>query len=691
MTVPDTQKKFSLMYLSSFFSFLIAAALYILLLKTLPISDQVSYVEDLLPYYKPYIVTHTPPLTLYYLAIIFIPITSVVLFSLIFKILQKVGKKREIFIAFLSVIAFVLPILSFILILSAGLSSISASRYVFEITPIIFTKIFIGLFFSGLFFLSLLYLFPHICRLFSRITDKYGLGKLIINFVIIALIILTLSDRIMNEKYLFVNHPRQYVHSVVYISPIYDILSGKVILVDTDSQYGIFINYLPSLIFKYITPLSFTSFFYLLVLYGIIYYIIAYLLFKIRLQNSIWVFLGIITLFSFHFYSNIDRYALPMMFPIRTLLDLPFFLLLIIFGRRQSKRGNLLLSIFVAFSLFYNFEIGFPILAAYFFFLLLYGLKENHFRSISNIFYFLFKHLLFVMASVLLIGLVYSLYAKFTTGYFPDWPRSFFYLMNLSRSTTIDKPNYLFIIPLCIYLTILIRSIILLSQKRANFFPIWESSLSVYGLLILTNFISRGYILNLVSVVVPAIILGMILFRDIYLSVKNTDNHSNFAIKFLLFAPFMIFGFFVIFSLIYYPYRLATNNRYEYWIGDKEYSAKLYSQIEQAADVIKAHQAHTKKVVILSFVDTLLAMKAGKINIIPFSTSQNVITNGQEDLVLRSITSLKPQYIYADKKDSWLINIYPHIYQYLENNYQIMDSGQLIDIWKSNKLNAFTR
>ena len=478
----------------------------------------------------------------------------------------------------------------------------------------------------------------------------------------------------MDDKNVFIERTFQYVHSAVFIGPVHDILNGKVILVNTDSQYGILINYLPALIFKLVSPfmsLSFTSFFYLMIVYGIIYYIIAFILLKYRFHSPLWALIGLVTLFSLHFYLSLDRYIRPMVFPIRYLLDMPFFLILFSYSKGKTIKKSLVISIYLALAILYNYETGISLSVAFVFYEFLEScryspnLKTALKKSVITI--------IVLLSALLLTGSGYSIYAKYITGSFPDWSRALFYIRIFGLGFIASNSSLIgfYLFPLAIYLIFLTKILYSLFQKIYSDNFSWNGALTAYGLLIYIYYIERSYVLNVPVLSIPAIILGIILFKELYS-------------KYRLFCPYLALGSFIVFSFIFYAYRFTNNYKFEYWKGDLSQSEAIYNKINDSAKTINYYQPSDKAVAVLSYVDTLLLLKAGKTNSLPYSATQNIFTASQVDNILKNIKTASPRYLFADF-DPWLeINIYPSVFEYIHDNYRLVESIGIINVWEKN-------
>lgn len=639
-------------YLFYFYSFCISIVLYLFVIKFIPV-PQTPPPHDLLPFYAPYILPQSHKLLAYILAVIIIPSLTIFFNHLAHRYL-----KISNFLAYFSV-ALSSCVLLFILYKS-NVFSFNFSPFFIVLTIIAF-----------IYFLYW-YFHPHNFRIrFPKIIPLF----------ILALILITVFDRTMDEKDIFIGRTFQYVHSAVFIAPIFDILNGKVLLVDAVAQYGLLLNYIPSIIFKLI-PLTFTNFFYLMIAYAALYYLAIALLLKKIFSSTGWALIGLITLFSLHFYQTTDRFLRPMFFPIRYMLDMPFFLLLLFSdGKRRILR--FLLPIYLSFAVFYNYETGTSLIIAYLLYKFLYTFTGSEITSLPKKIIYMSKHVLGILFSLFILATLYSAYALVATGKLPDF-RFAIYYVSLYGSGFIASNGpqisfYLF--TLIIYFVVIIRTFIKLSQKKLDRQNIFYASVAAYGLCLFIYYVERSFPPNLSAISIPAIILGVGLFEEIT-QIRLSGRNDSSIEKIALFPGYIFLGGFILFAILYYPFRLATNYNFPYWQGDRTASQKLYDRLTDSASVINKYEPRVKSAAIISFYDTFIELASKKTNSLPYTSYQNVFTVSQAQEVLKYISTAKPKYIYSNSEGWPETAVYPAVFDFIRKNYRIVESRQLLDVWE---------
>ncbi|OGG20011.1 hypothetical protein A3D03_06245 [Candidatus Gottesmanbacteria bacterium RIFCSPHIGHO2_02_FULL_40_13] len=723
--------KFFFCYLRFFYSFLIAVVFTILIFSLLQIKPSpVSNLTDIIPEYRTSFVPQNYKLVYYGVAVVSIPLITVILYIISGILMQKYSKLKRFIFAPLSLLSITILLTGFYLILYYGLATIKGYYYIFKLDPVIYHPLHIFAFLFGIFLFFLIYFsrrkMPFISSTLHAVYNYLPL-------IAIILIIITLFDRFIDEKYFYVGYLEAYLHTAPFLGPINDILMGKVILVDANSQYGLFLPYFSALVFRFI-PLSIANFFYLMVIYGIIYYIFAYLILKLSTKSNLWALVGLMVMFTLHFYSTFDRFTRPQVFPLRYLMDLPFFFLLLRYDIKERKWLEYFLPFFAGLAFFYNFEAGTSIIISYLAYKSLRSLFYHKDKSLNFKVLYIIKSFFSLIFYILTLGLLYSLYALLKSGQFPDWTALLFYIRIFSKGFGGDGSPPLIglhLLTLAIYLIVLIKSYLsyineapLLAscdmvssdstelksaeaptyvgekvdkwKERNN---LWQISFAVYGLLIYIYYIKSPYILSLAIVSIPAIILMVNLFRELFnFSIKNRDSHAFSLSRLTIFTPYLILSSIVTFSFTVYFARLIVNHNHPYWgrsEADRIPSEKIYNGIITASSYIQNRDKSYGKIVILSYYDAIILIKSGKTNALPISNSQLILTISQDVKLLEYLKKLDPPVVYADTDTvsfSYYADrvvqdrLFPLMFDYLRENYRRTGTYGFIDVWEKNSI-----
>ncbi len=692
--------KFFYYYLRFFYSFLIAVVFTILIFSQLHINPApVSGLEDIVPAYRTNFIPQSYKLVYYSIVAVGIPFITILLFISSRRLIQKIIRLKRFFLIPLSLLSIEILSMSYYLILYYGRAIINEYYYIFKLDPIIFHPLQITAFLIGTFFFISLYFNRRLHPILSSaLRTIYNYLPL----VSIILIVITLFDRIIDEKYYFTGYPGAYLHTAPFIGSINDILMGKVILVDAYSQYGLLLPYFFAWIFKLI-PLSIPNFFYLMVVVGIIYYVFAYLELKIFTKSNVWALIGLIVMFTLHFYSTFDRYTRPQVFPLRYLMDLPFFFLLLLYDNTPKKWLGYFLPFLAAVAFFYNLEAGTSIIISYLVYKSLHDFWLGKDNSLIVKGFNIFKSVLTIIIYIIILGFLYSLYAKFVSGKYPDWSSLMFYIRIFSKGFAGGDPPPvigLHLITLAIYLIVLIKSCLSYIYKWNENNALWKISFAVYGLMIYMYYVKSPYILNLAIVSIPAIILMVNLFQELFhFSLKNRDSHAFSLSRLTIFAPYLILCSIVTFSITVYFFRIIVNHEHQYWPSieaDRYASEKIFNGINDASAYIKKRETSNNKVTVLSYYDAIILIKSGKTNALPLSNSQLVLTISQDVNLLQNLKKLNPQTVYTDTDALAYISyeansaakdkFFPLIFDYLQKNYRRSGTYGFLDVWEKSRI-----
>jgi len=233
-------------------------------------------------------------------------------------------------------------------------------------------------------------------------------------------------------------------------------------------------------------------------------------------------------------------------------------------------------------------------------------------------------------------------------------------------------------------------------KERNN---LWQISFAVYGLLIYIYYIKSPYILSLAIVSIPAIILMVNLFRELFnFSIKNRDSHAFSLSRLTIFTPYLILSSIVTFSFTVYFARLIVNHNHPYWgrsEADRIPSEKIYNGIITASSYIQNRDKSYGKIVILSYYDAIILIKSGKTNALPISNSQLILTISQDVKLLEYLKKLDPPVVYADTDTvsfSYYADrvvqdrLFPLMFDYLRENYRRTGTYGFIDVWEKNSI-----
>jgi hypothetical protein len=676
-------------YLSYFYSICIGVGICILILNNLHIPQgSTEGFSDILPFWS--VVPQQGKIIKYGISLNSIILGAWWSYFVIEKILNsKIG---SFFISFLSFISTGILVSFYVLILQSGYTYIRSFSPVVEISPIILNPLFISILCVLLFSLCIIYFIkiPAIKSIFKiNYIKKYQILLFILS---IFLIFFTLFDRTFKETNLFIPILEQYSHTIPVIAPIYEVLHGKTLLVNADSQYGLLLVYLLAIPFKLFLPLTFEVFFYLMIFFGIMYVCIGILLLRKRLNNMIWAFSGLFCFFTFFFYSQTGRYTRPMVFPLRFLFDLPFFLLLLYVPPMQKGFIRFVYPLYITIAFFYNYETGISLAASYLACITIQSILSK--GSIMNKISFVVSQISLLFVGVCSFVLLYSIFTKITTNTFPDWAFALFYvrIFSLGYNAGGEGPMLgLHLLPLFIYIIVITRLLVGIIHKRVSAQSSWDASLAVYGLATHIYYLKSPYIPNLPKISLPAVILFIILSKEMWDNRMHFESPKISLAKITFFAPFLVLSSMYVFSILFSIIRISINHRTEYWYPNAG-SGPLYTynDLRSSADLIQKYAKNDPQIVLIHYYDGFLLMKTNKVNALRLTNAQLIITYSQIQSLVNQMKNIQSRYIFTQSNHSivlWthiLPQVFPKIYEYIYANYHNIDSSGDIIVWEKN-------
>jgi hypothetical protein len=244
---------------------------------------------------------------------------------------------------------------------------------------------------------------------FSTSIILFGLAVLLTNFSYAAFYLF------------FVNF-----HHFNYITgPLNDLLNGKVLLVNSKTQYGFLNIFLASWLFRGPLYFSHPNVHFLSMILTFVEYAAYYLTLRILTRSTLWSLVGILFTVSVHYYGSF-----PELFP----SELPLWpgntwrfsfaavasLAILNWLNRRTRTSFVVSQALVAMALFWQFESGICLVGAYLACLVSECLWVEERSSVSSA-KTLGLRMLSLLAFMAAIVIGYSIYTYGAVGKFPDW------------------------------------------------------------------------------------------------------------------------------------------------------------------------------------------------------------------------------------------------------------------------------
>ena len=400
--------------------------------------------------------------------------------------------------------------------------------------------------------------------------------------------------------------------------------------------------------------------------------------------------------FRGEFAPDVEVFVFPSTTPIRYFFDLIVFYLTFEYFRRQANHKHLsIMALVVSLCFFFSFDFGLLILLSYFatlmFDICLLIINKEKLKKIINR---LTVYSATLIIPFIIIGFLIIMTTFVRSGAFPNFSQYFFHLStqavqlnNRSFPATISW-QYL---PLLIYLmgfySIFYQAFF--KKVRGNQ---WLVFLLVYGLLSYTFYINLSEPNHLFSIIHPAILIFVILF-------KPKASASFFPLLISVF--FFVSIFWIIFTTpdlfsnmiaarINYRYSPIGNNYYrwnypgtDFYLQDDD-----GKNFKLAADKIKSLTKKDEEVVIISRYSALLYLMSGKTSLINHPNIEYDIYSVQElSKAINKIKNLKPKYIfvYSQQYNQWYLDYMNILWEKIKKDYIFKENAGAVDVYQLEK------
>jgi len=486
-----------------------------------------------------------------------------------------------------------------------------------------------------------------------------------------------------------------FLHANFFIAPINEVLNGKFLLINVNSQYGLLLTYFAAWFFK-IFGFSYANFSLYTILMCIIYSFIFYLVIKKVSKSGLLALFGTLAYMKIVYFRSFlvfESYIVPSTTAVRYFFDVIALFTVYYLFKNFTLKKLYVANFIIAIAFFYNFEIGLSIIVAYgacLFIKMVIDYLEN--GSWMRPLWYLgnfFLNLIFVL-------LIISLITYFKSGIFPNW---ILYLISASMygKGAYDFPmaiinSYYF--PLLIYITTFFLLVYKIMNKKINDLYVL-TFLLIYGVTSFYYYVVFSETHHLITVVHPAIILGMILTKKIIQNWKNIEL-AEWKKTFLLLFIFIVFNSLFQSNSNDYSYirdRLSQRinpitHSFYYWDYPGTYlflANNSQTDFAKAADTIKLLTPNIKDIVIISRYDTLLYVMTRKTSLVNHPILENDISFIKaKNQIIDSIKLKKPKYIfvYSDNYSTMIDDTLSSIWNGVKNDYEFVESAGVINVFR---------
>jgi hypothetical protein len=425
-------------------------------------------------------------------------------------------------------------------------------------------------------------------------------------------------------------------HYNFVLGPVNDVLRGKALLVDINSQYGVGIIYFLALCFKLLTiPLNYQSFSFLLSTLLVLQYSLVYLVMRRMFTSQFFAVAALLLIIAANYCSQLEA-TLPSTGPLRFGLTYVLFALFVLRIRSGSRTWlQIALYALVGLSSVWSFESFTYTLTAYLC-TELYTLLWNPSELKHKI-----HHLLSLVGGpAVAIAIGHLLLALFTfsrADAWPDWSHYFDYIALYSvhefGSQKIEAWH-----PWALYIAVYFLSFILLLYK-ALFTPSANATsfaviagLTGFGIVQFTYFLGRSHPNNLYHICIPLIIIVAYWFLYLHRSSDHIPRGFTASITYCLCtAVFVLLAKTVPDFIAKWPRSPLYALLHSAPTGPTPWSAvPSHDEVRDALTLIERHAAKSERIALFLAPErtTEALMLSQKAHIFPMSNPR------QDDLLI---------------------------------------------------------
>lgn len=538
------------------------------------------------------------------------------------------------------------------------------------------------------------------------------LNKYSLIVLLILLLVVLVNFAYLYETGIWVN----YYHHNFVMGTINDLLHGKHLLIDSLSQYGLFLPLFLYFIFLKVLPFSYMNLYLLFMIITVIYYLILFFFLKALTKSNLYslvglfLIMGVNTLFNYPTFPVSENYVWPGGTVMRYFFDATVFLVLLKNKDFSSRLLNILASFLVAVAVLYNFETGIA-LAAAFLYLHLFHSFSFRFNSPMTKTISLFKNVTPFLVSLLTLIGVFSFFTYFQTNQFPNWNLflrfPLLYMAGRSNAVTPEIGWYLPYLLLYFSTITIILYNSLIRKSAINWKWTVLAAYSIYGLLLLNYYFSRSYYSNLTVVSIPAGVIFIVLIQAINQWLKSKKYLNYYFVLRSLLALFVIAALVIGLRTTFYLYKRINyriyalndlrklekypNNR-GFIVSFSEPAGFGAKDLLSSVAKIKELTKDTEKILLISRYETVILVMSKKTNVIDYPLLEQITYTTELEKVKRDLVSAenKPQYLFVDKDNPHLRpselptqdDMRQEIIDAILHDYEFLEQVGVLDIFK---------
>ena len=488
-----------------------------------------------------------------------------------------------------------------------------------------------------------------------------------------------------------------------FLGPMNDILHGKTLLVDSDSQYGLLQIYSVALLFKLgHIELSYANFAIINVIGYMVGYSLIYVILRVWSRSQVASVVGLLVLVQQNYFVQVSCVLFyPQTGFLRFGLWIPLMLMLLIKSRLRLDRNPHLKSLFawpelflVSIAFFWGLDSGLYVLIAFVTSVVVDSINLG--TSFKHRLFSLFRRVADLLLCVILTFGVIVFYTLIHAGKWPNWGMfASDSILYASGFGMIPMPKIgLWWLLVGVYflsvLYVLLRLFFFHSTKELDVLAF----ISAYGILQFIYYVGRSDPNNLHHVFIPAVLISCWFFSKTVGLVKSKLLLTKCRMIGAPVRAVAILGFILVILALSSLFLLGTGkmmndieNRGNIAasFGQRDDMAKLFPNptdqeaIIRSIDAINRECGTSDKVAIISSIDTFFLIKTKKVNQLSTNNLNYYVLKDQVYRLGKEILDSKPNTIFVDRNPAAeAVTILKRI---ISESYHLAENVGFLDRW----------
>ncbi|MDB4978599.1 MAG: hypothetical protein JWM56_785 [Candidatus Peribacteria bacterium] len=433
-----------------------------------------------------------------------------------------------------------------------------------------------------------------------------------------------------------------------FIVPAHDILHGKHLLVESESQYGLLLPYMLAGIFK-IIGLTIAHFHLVLMLAAFMYYVCLYGILRILFPTRTSAILSFIFILGWTYFRNEARsemYGEPSITRLRNFWDMPLFLAIVLEYKTGKRLWFILACVIASVALLYNTDIGVALALT----AMVWTIAQPLFQNLSLRNFATTAAVRLACAGCILLAgiLLFSVWLKIVSGSFPDWPRDFYYTkLYLAGFGAMPMPvigAYWAVLGTYV-ISILVALFTLVAGRPLKTAPLLLT-ISAYGVVAFQYYLNRSFIANLWVIAMPAAFCG-ILLAQAYRQRVRENQFRDTLIHPLVRAP-VFFLISLFFGMSLYTTGSSLLLILQRRLAEPAAAAPVDTNMQNSITAITTRIPAQKRVAVISLRESAYLLQADRSSTFDVPILQSIFTINKMQNILQKFADQRHAYLFVE-------------------------------------------